>query len=119
MQWLTLNELTTRFEFVINRMDDLIKSMVENRSAKRWERRQFKKNKRNTKYEIFLLRTSPQPDVDQINKLKRLLILLEEENRESFSKYSNLYVMYIRNRDICAAERLDLATYINKKRNRA
>lgn len=86
-----MNELTIRYQFIVNRIENLITSNEEAQIAQRWERRPYKKNKINIKYKIFLLRTSLQPDVTRINKLKRSLILLEEENRESFSKYCNLY----------------------------
>jgi len=117
--WLSLNELTIKYDAIIERMEFLIASNNECKSTRRWEHKQYKKNKRSIKYKIFKNRTSLEPSNDIINNLKASLVLLEEEERESFSRLSDSYVMHVRNMEYCYGERLDLETCMKKKRNRA
>lgn len=115
----TYDELLNQFQCNEQIIKSLILNDVENQINRRREMKQNKKNIKEIKYKIFLMRISSLPNVFYINQLKEKMLILEEEKNEIFNKFSCLYVDNVRKLEICYGERLTINMWLRSKQNRA
>ena len=111
-----LNDILVQIQYYEKLIVTLLEKKEQDGIKRRYALKEHKKNVKTVKHNIFLIKTSPTPNETYINEFKNKLLLLKEEEKIIWSKFSNLYVETVSKLENCYSKRLDFYMLLRYKR---
>ena len=111
------DHIVKQLQYYNQKIVSLTAKNAENEIMQRYELKQYKRDIKQLKYSIFLIRTSPLKNITHINELKNKLVFLKDEKENINIKFSNLYVENVRELEFCYGERRTFNMLLQFKQN--